>query len=454
LYNEHFLERNKRETKKTRKSIRRYTAKVIEAFVESQATLRAQVGFYLAFSFIISQKGWKNTEIIAEKIIGGQMHFFKFNVYGWHGIPVLLFSSITSLLSITFAQCNLYKTTHEFDMGILGQILYLFGSLGVVFSKLSAQVMFVMALNSWTLSQDLSPGLEVALLIMPHLLINVLHDSKEIFINYKMATPHETSGKGGYFLTLKFLTTTGRRYPEDRWRWNEIDMQKPPERPKLWKNYCDKIFKQTRYYIKYAYWYFNAKLIRNENRSWIIFNFVPLFHHTRVYKHPDKYGFEKKVASRKKFQQRFVMGLGFNFLFTCFEIVTAFFTLEYVFHDIDLTSRLHLYHATYFWLSVIPIYLISLMFIWLFYNHGHVWKKEKISIGYKFDSEEKDKLRPLWLHQFVGEWVSHTIRENQSTERKGDKWRNTGILVLILLNVLILVTLFALIILGGYQIHY
>ena len=109
-------------TKEVSKHRSRYEFKIIEAFRESLAACRVQVGFYLAFSFIVGQyEEYEKVDCIAKALLGSEESIFTIKVFTWYGIPRLAFSAIMSLISITFAQVSLYKTRHEFDMSILGQ---------------------------------------------------------------------------------------------------------------------------------------------------------------------------------------------------------------------------------------------------------------------------------------------------------------------------------------------
>ena len=277
----------------------RYGGKINEAFIESQATLRVQVGYYLAFSFVASLPQWNNVDCIAKAVIGSELHIFKFETYSWHGLPILAVSAITSVLSITMAQYSMYQSKHEFDMAILGKVLYFLGSLGAVIAKLSAQVIFVMSLNAWAMSKDLNPNLELLLIVLPHLSIHVFHNIKDLFINFKTTKPHEKSGP---YLSIKFLTTTARKYTLQRWRFSEHDGPKPAK-----TNFMRKI---NEFIHKW-----NARpCLRDEHWSWNCLIIFPGGHLQRPIFHPDVYGFDQYPKSRKRFQGRFVLSIGKAFL--------------------------------------------------------------------------------------------------------------------------------------------
>ena len=272
----------------------RYGGKITEAFVESQATLRVQVGYYLAFSFVASLPKWDKVDCIAEASVGSKLHIFKFETYAWHGLPVLAVSAVTSVLSITMAQYSMYQSKHEFDMAFLGKVLYFLGSLGTVTAKLSSQIMFVMSLNAWVMSKDLNPNLELALIILPHIFTHQFHNIKEIFINFKSAKPQKKSGP---YLSLKFLTTTARRYALEKWRFSvPKDKPKPGCLRRKWNEFLYKL-----------------NCFRDEHWFWNCLIILPGLQSQRPNFHPDVYGFDHGPKSRKKFQRRFILGIGKEF---------------------------------------------------------------------------------------------------------------------------------------------
>ena len=72
--------------------------------------------------------------------------------------------------------------------------------------------------------------------------------------------------------------------------------------------------------------------------------------------------------------------------------------------DINITDRPALYRATIFWLFTIPMYWVSLTFLWIFYEYGHAWKKNGVVVGYEYI----DNTNEPWEEKFKGHWVSHT----------------------------------------------
>ena len=273
----------------------RYGGKINEAFIESQATLRVQVGYYLAFSFVASLPQWDKVDCIAKAIIGSELHIFKFETYAWHGLPILAVSAITSVFSITMAKYSMYQSKHEFDMAILGKVLYFLGSLGAVIAKLSSQVIFVMSLNAWAMSKDLNPNLELLLIVLPHVSIHVFHNIKDFFINYKTTKPHEKSGP---YLSIKFLTTTTRQYTLQRWRFSKDDGPKPAK-----TNFMRKI-------NEFIHKWYARSCLRDEHWYWNCLIILPGLHLQRPIFHPDVYGFDQYPKSRKRFQGRFILSIG------------------------------------------------------------------------------------------------------------------------------------------------
>ena len=117
--------------------------KIVEAFSESLASSRIQISFYLAFAFVIGQtEKYKYLDCIAQTLLNQDKSIFTIYERGWHGMPILAFSALMSLISISTAQFSVYTTRHEFDTTILGKIVYLLSALLGTFVKLSVHVMF------------------------------------------------------------------------------------------------------------------------------------------------------------------------------------------------------------------------------------------------------------------------------------------------------------------------
>jgi hypothetical protein len=98
--------------------------------------------------------------------------------------------------------------------------------------------------------------------------------------------------------------------------------------------------------------------------------------------------------------------------------------------------------STCFWLATIPIYCLSLFFVFLFYNKGHVWKKEGVSVGYKYDCTD-DVKRKKWQRKFHGIWVSSSIKKESTDES------NKILLILIIMMTVIFITILSIVVLGG-----
>ena len=89
----------------------RFEGSISEAWVESQATCRLQVSYYLAFSYMIKNPKWSGANCIAKTILEDHKDLITWkDVAGWHKMPPLLFSALMSLISITATQMMLYNT--------------------------------------------------------------------------------------------------------------------------------------------------------------------------------------------------------------------------------------------------------------------------------------------------------------------------------------------------------
>ena len=137
---------------------------------------------------------------------------------------------------------------------------------------------------------------------------------------------------------------------------------------------------------------------------------------------------------------------GINFVLSCFEIIIGFQILNCMWKENVLLDRLHLFHATRFWLTTIPTYCLSLFFVFLFYNKGHVWKKEGVSVGYKYDCTVRKK---KWQRKFYGEWVSSSSIKKESTDESTTSDSNKLLLVFIIMMTVILITILSIVVFGG-----
>ena len=111
----------------------RYKASIAEAFAESQAVCRIQLSFYFAFSLIVSQKDWKKADCMIKNVFDDGNGYFTISLdklsldfTTWFGLPILLASSIMSVISISMAQFSMYRTRHNYEMSFLGRISYTF----------------------------------------------------------------------------------------------------------------------------------------------------------------------------------------------------------------------------------------------------------------------------------------------------------------------------------------
>ena len=176
-----------------------------------------QIGFYLAFSFVVSQNRCKDADCIAQALLGEEGSIFKFYSYNVIGVPILLFSSVSSLLSITMAQFSLYKSKHEFDLNIFGKACYFLCSLGLTFSKLAGQIFYIMALQALVLNSDVPENIKALAYLITYLTIIILHNLKESFINLWMAAKNDS----GSYLSVKFVpTATNTNMFSEKWRFN------------------------------------------------------------------------------------------------------------------------------------------------------------------------------------------------------------------------------------------
>ena len=83
-----------------------------------------------------------SVDCIGQALLEKERGILTFKATGWHGIPLLAFSAMMSLVSITLAQFNVYKTRHEFEMTIFGKFFYLSSALLAAFVKIAVHVMY------------------------------------------------------------------------------------------------------------------------------------------------------------------------------------------------------------------------------------------------------------------------------------------------------------------------
>ena len=184
----------------------RYLASINEAYAESQVTCRIQLSFYFAFSLIVSQPKWEMADCIMKEALPQDTGLFTFNVQGWHYMPILLFSSLSSVLAITMAQFNFYKTRHEYEMTVVGKVCYIFSTLFLVIAKLSGQVLMTVGFYCLVLSSNYGNVAQFFLLAVPLILTHYIYNLKNYVINIICASKYDS----GYKLDSKFLPTTAR----------------------------------------------------------------------------------------------------------------------------------------------------------------------------------------------------------------------------------------------------
>ena len=93
-----------------------------------------------------------------------------------------------------------------------------------------------------------------------------------------------------------------------------------------------------------------------------------------------------------------------------------------VIKEVDCSQQLATRNANKIWYSLVPLYLLALVLLHLFYERCHVWKKEGVSVGFQFETNPKKELlnqnieRNIAERKFRGLWVAET----RSGETKTD----------------------------------
>ena len=112
---------------------------------------------------------------------------------------------------------SLYKSKHEFDLNIFGKACYFLCSLGLTFSKLAGQIFYIMALQALVLNSDVPENIKALAYLITYLIIIILHNLKESFINLWMAAENDS----GSYLSVKFVpTATNTNMFSEKWRFN------------------------------------------------------------------------------------------------------------------------------------------------------------------------------------------------------------------------------------------
>ena len=79
--------------------------------------------------------------------------------------------------------------------------------------------------------------------------------------------------------------------------------------------------------------------------------------------------------------------------------------------DIDLTAQLATRNALILWVSLIPTHFVALLFLFIFYKHCHVWKKEGVVVGFAYD-ESPAVCDSISQNKFKWSWLTHS-RSNE-----------------------------------------
>ena len=92
-----------------------------------------------------------------------------------------------------------------------------------------------------------------------------------------------------------------------------------------------------------------------------------------------------------------------------------------VIKEVDCSKQLATRNANMVWYSLVPLYLLALGLLYLFYERCHVWKKEGVSVGFQFETNPKEELlnpnieRNIAERKFRGLWVTETSRGESKT---------------------------------------
>merc|ERR1719319_155239 len=93
--------------------------------------------------------------------------------------------------------------------------------------------------------------------------------------------------------------------------------------------------------------------------------------------------FQRGIQSRMKYRSRFLMTLVFKFF-----INNAYILLGLIVaysNDIHLERQKATRNASYGIIMAIPLHVIGMGLLWLFYHKCHIWKKEGVVVGFKYD---------------------------------------------------------------------
>ena len=102
---------------------------------------------------------------------------------------------------------------------------------------------------------------------------------------------------------------------------------------------------------------------------------------------------------------------GSNFLLLVSLLLPGFALAEMA--GIDLTKQKATDTCVTIALLLIPLYLLALGLLLMFYKWFHVWKKEDVSVGFVYDDDEETESDPA-RRRFVGSWTNHMAAEVHS----------------------------------------
>ena len=156
--------------------------------------------------------------------------------------------------------------------------------------------------------------------------------------------------------------------------------------------------------------------------------------------YPTEYGFKKTARSRVQYQRRFLSSLGkyhtrprretfdstsnrflvsgSNFLLLVSQLLLGFALAEIF--GIDLTEQKATNTCVKIVLLLIPLYLLALGLLLIFYKWFHVWKKEDVSVGFVYDEDQEVEDDPA-RRRFVGCWTNHMAEADAGSLSEGDK---------------------------------
>ena len=97
----------------------------------------------------------------------------------------------------------------------------------------------------------------------------------------------------------------------------------------------------------------------------------------------------------------------------CVQLLNSVVFLLYM--DIDLTKQLATRNALIIWVSIIPTHFLALLFLFIFYKHCHVWKKEGVVVGFAYD-ESPAVCDSISQKKFKCSWLTHSSLESRSNE--------------------------------------